>query len=105
MSNPDGAQMRPVLELMGEFDGMSADRVADHLAAAGVTGDRRRTARCPLAIYLELRTGVPVFVGEARCYLRSDRRVSFVLPAAARQFVRGFDDGLYPNLVAASSHA
>jgi hypothetical protein len=57
------------------------------------------SCNCPLAVYLIAEVPGTGFVAVGAEYI-STNSSTFELPQAARFFVRSFDEGLYPELVA-----
>lgn len=76
-----------VLDELGA--GTDADGVAQRLRDAGIKGRRTRANDCPVARYLQQRTG------------RSDLAVSGsgTMPAPVKEFIQRFDRGDFPDLV------
>lgn len=76
--------------------GDTADEVAVTLARYGVTGLRGKVRECPIARWATNLYGEPVSVG---CESMSAITWEVSLPEAVVDFVRRFDDGLYPELL------
>jgi hypothetical protein len=88
--------------------GATPDAVARRLSAYGVAGVPGKAEDCPMARYLKAVIGSEpcvsgVVVLERRLQVKRGRLrlpVSLTLPSAIAGFVRGFDEGQYPRLVA-----
>lgn len=79
--------------------GETPDAVADSLRKTGVRGYRGCCFSCPLARYLKARGFgfVTVGVNSVVCVVPKET-TKHRLPAAVLEFVKRFDDGLYPDL-------
>lgn len=102
-----------VLDELGA--GTDADGVAQRLRNAGIKGRRIRANDCPVARYLQQRTGhLPLAVNEAGVYtfvarplcplesgymLCSAPLPDITMPAPVKEFIRRFDWGDFPDLV------
>jgi hypothetical protein len=97
-------QVECLLTDLGEAPG----EIADSLNRAGARGEPQHHSRCVLASYLSAVVGsdpgiASIEVGVRRVRItRSDgwrRRVTIAAPAQIVEFIRGFDLGLYPQLL------
>lgn len=114
----DARPLVDVQEALNELGAaQDADGVAELLRAAGVTGKRRMVGGCPVARYLQKRTGRPeLSVGyegcvytavkctqHANCSITDFVRIEgLTLPPAIVEFITRFDldsDQQYPDLV------
>jgi hypothetical protein len=88
-------------QAVAELELTSADEIADVLRRHRVTGLRVAPRDCPVANYLELRTGRSVSVDGCYAHFASrvDDAANVDLPDVAIEFVGLFDCGAYPELV------
>lgn len=77
------------------------DEVAEFLRVAGIKGARTTINACPVARYLQQKTGlVDVWVGANGAHVdQGDDAISVTLPEAVRMFVADFDVDTYPDLI------
>lgn len=82
--------------------GDDPDIIAENLAAAGITGHRNEAAACPLYHYLRAEIPPVRCVGDVEiAYDAGGPLPEFTnIPPVAGEFVRRFDEGGYPELVA-----
>jgi len=83
--------------------GTDPDAIADRLTGLGITGMLHEPGDCAIARYLTTLPGVDrALVGGYGITIRAGgERITLAQPAAIRDFRRRFDNGLYPQLVAA----
>lgn len=77
--------------------GDTADEVAEELYTRGHKGLRWEAGACPIFRYLEGKLPAPPMIGPGSVCVGPHLVIG--MPEAARQFVRRFDDGLYPHLL------
>jgi hypothetical protein len=77
--------------------------IADRLHAAGIRGRRYNARCCPISNYLSAQTGLTrVDTGGGRIYIGAGScLITLTTPLPVALFVRAFDKGAYPDLVAA----
>jgi hypothetical protein len=100
--------LTPVITALEQLNAfVTADDVARELRKHNVIGEPFSPCHCPLAMYLQRFTNLPVHVGtqmaSVRTRLKGDMRGSVVisiggLKDATRTFVQFFDGGHYPEL-------
>lgn len=80
----------------------TADGIAEYLAERGHRGRRGSACRCPLASYFCAACGTPdITVGPNTIFVGSDELcVEAPTPEALFKFMRRFDKGEWPELVA-----
>lgn len=79
----------------------SADAIARHLGDLGFKGERSDLEVCPIANFLTALAGPGVEVDPEMVTMQSGNfTYSMRSSAAIRAFVKNFDNGLYPELVA-----
>lgn len=89
---PTAAHLTNLLERLGN----TAEEVAESLRAKSCTGYPRASFSCPVANYLrEQLPDTTVSVGSGSSLAGSQRVRS---PSGVSDFVRAFDNGLYPDL-------
>lgn len=81
----------------------TATNIANYLSDHGHTGKKKDAGTCPLASYLSDKAKVAVYVGQDHCSPLIVENVAdgltFIdLPEQAKQFIRLFDAGVYPDL-------
>jgi hypothetical protein len=105
--------IQDVLDELGA--GLTADSVAQRLRDAGIKGRRNRAEDCPVARYLQQRTGhqglcvsqsgVHTSVActtcppENECMQFSSALPGTTMPAPVGEFIQRFDRGGFPDLV------
>lgn len=87
--------LHPLQHMMDRLGGMSSDEIRDWCVREGIKGNKRHCCACPLAKLLGRMTGELVQVDNRDVTCPT---VRVALPASARQFVRNFDRGQYPEL-------
>jgi hypothetical protein len=94
----EGHGRTSVLDVVNELRVLgSARKIADLLAEADIAGIKHVPQACPIAIYIEKRTGEQVSVGEDHIFI-GKVMVTANVYGPIHQFVREFDKGLYPEL-------
>lgn len=105
MNTPDDIRAQAVAAL-AEL-GCTANEIADHLSALGITGVQEGATDCPIAGYLRQRfPGWQVGVCEEKAHISPAGVAIWVLapvdvdlPEAVRWFIERFDRGAYPHLI------
>ncbi len=93
------AQVTGALDDLGDHH----EKVAARLAELGHLGEQRDTGECPVARYLTAALGVKHVVVAptvAFVFRHDGSSIAVRMPAAAGEFVRRFDAGEFPDLVA-----
>jgi hypothetical protein len=108
VTKPPIHDLTPVITALEQLNALvTADDVARELRRRNVTGAPFSPCHCPLAMYLQRFTDLPVHVGtqmaSVRTPLKGDMRGSTVisiggLTDATRRFIQFFDGGHYPEL-------
>lgn len=92
-ASPDALAL---LALLGD----SADEIAASLEASGVRGYPSDATHCPLAVYLRRHDLFADVTPKSVSFFTLGRFAPVPLPDAHREFVRRFDRGDYPCLLA-----
>lgn len=83
--------------------GRTADEVAATLAALGMTGSQIVADYCPVARYLHDHAKLG-WAAVSCASIAGDRFATFDTPGPVADFVRAFDRGAYPELIAHGGH-
>lgn len=88
--------------LLKQFTGKSPDQIAHTMEVLGIKGRSGTTTRCPMALLLNFTEGSGRYiVGRRYLIYANGKRVEKVrTPENIREFMRRFDAGKYPDLVA-----
>lgn len=96
-----------------KLSSMQADEIAEYLESRGVVGRVEAGNTCAISMYFKNESGLDMFVGydgifeydiEAQTTYYYPAKVDgiqfYTTPDTVQEFMRKFDDGLYPNLIA-----
>lgn len=75
-----------------------ADEVAAFLANEGIKGYRHEMEDCPIAVYLDKKTGHVVIVDGVSARIPHYDGTRVTLPFPVKVFTMAFDNGKYPDL-------
>ena len=87
-----------VTEALDQLGEMEPDEIAKFLLERGHKGARGASMLCPLALYLTSINGKVAVLSATVC-AGGEEPMLAPLPISVREFVRGFDDGRYPQLM------
>lgn len=88
-------------EALQSLNGMTPAAVAEHIRKLKIKGRTGTTSRCPLALCLHKTQGATFVVGRKYVARISGRSIAKVrTPRNVAIFVRDFDEGRYPLLMA-----
>lgn len=91
-----------VPELLDKLEALGGPaQIALHFEAEKILAHPCRANTCAVAVYLQRETGLDVSVGALDCVVwrGSDGDQRYVLPEPIREFILGFDDLEYPDLI------
>lgn len=88
--------------------GSTPAQIAENLAAQGVTGTVNRPCGCPISTFLAAHGAVePMVTKTYICVRADDSRIPVPywvdLPAAVRDFITLFDQGVFPQLITSTT--
>ena len=95
--------LHPLVDILEQFRGKSPDQIAETIRRRGIKGRSGTTHVCPMALLLRGQSTGDFVIGRKYIARRSGTKIEKVhTPANISTFVRRFDIGKYPELMAPS---